>query len=99
MGLATDQLIITLRKPFKGTFTDTMKRWIKDIFTVNNTVNFSPYSCRTVSTSKAKRIDANIHEIIRKGYWKIWKLFFKYYDQDITEYALDDINFNRICRV
>ena len=34
--LATDQLIITLRKRFKGAFIDTMRRWIKDIFIVNN---------------------------------------------------------------
>ena len=62
-GLAKHQLIITIRKPFKGASIITMRRWIKDTFTVNNTVdivNFSPHSCRVASTSKAKRIDVNI---------------------------------------
>ena len=27
------------------------------------------------------------------------KNFFKYYDKEITEYVVDDIDFNRICRV
>ena len=40
--LITLQLIITLRKPFKGASIDIL-RWIKDIFTVN-VVNFSPHS-------------------------------------------------------
>ena len=45
-GLNTDQLIVTLMKPFKGGSIDTMRRWIKDIFILNNIVDFSPYSCR-----------------------------------------------------
>ena len=97
--LTTGQLIITLRKPFKGTFIDTKRRWIKDIFIVNNIVNFSPHSCRAASSSKAKCIDVNIDEIIRRGCWKNRKKFFKYYDKEITEYAPDDIDFNRISRV
>ena len=97
--LTTGQLIITLRKPFKGTFIDTKRRWIKDIFIVNNIVNFSPHSCRAASSSKAKCIDVNIDEIIRRGCWKNRKSFFKYYDKEITEYAPDDIDFNRISRV
>ena len=38
--LTTDQLIITHRKPFKGAFIDTMRIWIKNIFIVNDVVNF-----------------------------------------------------------
>ena len=66
-GLTTDQLIITHRKPFKGASIDTMRRWIKDIFIVNDTVNFSPHSCWVASSSKAKQVDVNIDEIIRRG--------------------------------
>ena len=66
-GLTTDQFIITLRKLFKGASTDTVRRWIKDIFTVNNIVNFSIHSCQAASGSKAKSIDVNIDEIIRRG--------------------------------
>ena len=76
-----------------------MRRWIKDIFTVNTFVNFSPCSCWAASTSKAKHVDVNIDEIMRRGCSKNLKNFFKYYDKEITEYAPDDINFNRICKV
>ena len=31
--------------------------------------------------------------------WKNLINFFKYYDKEITEYAPDEIEFNRICRV
>ena len=40
-GLTTDQLIITLRKPLKGAFINTMRRWIKDTFIMSKIVNFS----------------------------------------------------------
>ena len=95
--LTTGQLIITHRKPFKGASIDTMTRWIKDIVMVNNIVNFSPHSWRAVSSSKAKQIDVNKYEIIRRG-CKNQKNFFKYHDKEITEYVLD-VDFNRICRV
>ena len=75
-----------------------MRRWIKDIFIVNNIVNFSPHSCRAASSSKAKQIDVNIDEIIRRDCRKNWKNFFKFCDKEITEYASEDIDFNRICR-
>ena len=91
--------IVTLRKPFKTASLDKIRRLIKDVFIVNNTVNFSPHSCRAASSNKAKCIDVNIDEIIRKGCWKNWKSLFKYYDSEVTKYAPDDIDFHRICRV
>ena len=68
-----------------------MRRWIKDIFIKNNIVNFSPHSYRTVSSSKAKQIDVNLDEIIRRGCWKNRKNLLKFYDKEITEYASEDI--------
>ena len=73
--LTTDQLIMTHRKPFKGVSIDTMRIWIKDIFIVNNIVNFSPHSCQAASSSKAKQIDVNIDEIISRGCSKNRKNF------------------------
>ena len=99
VGLNTDQLIITLEKPFKGASIDTMRRWVKDIFILNNIVDFSPHSCRAASTSKAKNMEVNIDEILKRGCWKNRKSFFIYYDKVITEYAPDDIDFNRICLI
>ena len=51
------------------------------------------------SSSKSKHIDVNIDENIRKSCWKNRKNFFKYYEKEITEYARDDIDFNRIYKV
>ena len=39
LGLSTDQLIITLKKPFRGASIDTMRRWVKNIFTRNDAVD------------------------------------------------------------
>ena len=76
-----------------------MRRWIKDIFIVNKIVNFSPHNCRTASSSKAKHIDVNIDEIIKRVCWKNRKNVFIYYDKEIAEYVPNDIDFNRICKV
>ena len=99
VGLNTDQLIITLKKPCKGALINTRRRWVKDIFILNNIVDFSPHSCRATSTSKAKNMEVNIDQILKRGCWKNWKNFFIYYDKVISEYAPDDIDFNRICQV
>ena len=71
-----------------------MMRWIKDIFIVKNIVNFSPHNYQA-SSSKAKCIDVNTDEIIRRSCWKNQKNF----DKEITEHAPDDIDFSRICSV
>ena len=76
-----------------------MRRSIKDIFTVNKILNFSPHSCWATSSSKAKRIDVNIDKVIKRGCWKNQKNFFVFYDKEITEYAPDNIDFNGIFRV
>ena len=87
-----------LKKPFKGESIDTMRRWVKYIFTLNIIVNFSPHSCWVTSMSKAKNIEFNIDDILKQGCWKNRKNFFLYYDKVIiTEYAPDGIDFNRIC--
>ena len=48
---------------------------------------------RAASSSKAKSINARIDEIIKRGCWKNRENVFIFYDQEITEYALDDIDF------
>ena len=58
---------------------------------MNKTVNFSPHSCQAASSSKAKRIDVSIYEIIKRGCWKNQKNFFIFYNKEITEYVPDDI--------
>ena len=43
-----------LKKPFNGTSIDIRRRWVKDIFTLNNIVEFSPHSYQAESMSKAE---------------------------------------------
>ena len=74
VGLNTDQLIILLKKPFKGTSIDAMRSWFKDISTLNN-IDFSPHSCRTSSTSKAKNMEVNIGDTLKRGFGKIKNTF------------------------
>ena len=76
-----------------------MRRWVKNIFILNNIVGFFPHSCQAASTSIAKNMGVNNDEILKQGCWKNPKNFFIYYDKVITEYAPDDIDFNRICQV
>ena len=75
VGLNTDQLIILLKKPFKGTSIDAMRSWVKDISTLNNIIDFSPHSCRTSSTSKVKNMEVNIGDTVKQGFGKIKKTF------------------------
>ena len=76
VGLNTDRFIITLKKPFKEALIDTMWRWVKMWrFTLNNIVDFSPHSCRAASTSKAKNMELNIDEKLKRGCWKNQKNF------------------------
>ena len=82
-GLAADQGIATLNNPMKGASTDTMRRWIKEIYAMNNVVDFSLHSCWTASTNKAKRISVDVDKIIHRGCWQSRKSFFKFYDKEI----------------
>ena len=92
----TDQLIITLKKPFKGALIDTIRRWVKDVIILNN-IDFCPHSCWAASMSKVKNMEVNVDEILKQGCWKKKKkFFFIYYDKVITEYTPNDIDFNRI---
>ena len=76
-----------------------MWRWVKYIFILNNIVDFSPHSCQAASTSKAKSMEAKLDDILKQGCLKNQEKLFIYYDKVITEYAQDDIDFNRICQV
>ena len=94
-----DQFIVTPKKPFKATLIDTKRRWVKDIFTLNNIAGFSPHSCCAASTSKTKNMEVKIDETLKQGCSKNLKNLFIYYNKVITEYAPDDIDLIRICQV
>lgn len=79
------QLIITYGKPYKEASIDTVRRWVKDIFKINEIFDFTPHSCRSASTSKAKAINVDITEILKRGCWKNEKTFRSFYDKEIVQ--------------
>ena len=85
----TTKLLITYGRPYKAASQDTLSRWVKDLFKELNILGFSPHSCRSASTSKAKTLGLNIDDIIEKGCWANSKNFFKYYDKNILQHHRD----------
>ena len=61
------QLIITYGKSYKPASTDSICRWVKELFTESKIGNFIPHSCHAASASKAMTINISIERIIGKG--------------------------------
>ena len=57
--------------------------------------NFMPHSCRAAETSKAKKLNVNMEDILKQGCWKNMKTF-KKHEKEITDYADDDVDFMKI---
>ena len=60
------QLIITYGKSYKPASIDSIRRWVKELFTESRIDNFIPHSCHAASASKAMAINISIEHIIRK---------------------------------
>ena len=65
-GFTSDQFIFAVKNPFEGSSTNTIRRTENEILATNNIVDFYPQSCRVALTSKAKEINADVGEIIRR---------------------------------
>ena len=52
--LDSKQLIITTKKPYRGTLIDTIERWFKEILGDNNIICLSPHSWWAASTKYGK---------------------------------------------
>ena len=55
-----------------------------------------PHSCRAASTSKAKKLNVNMEDILKQGCWKNMKTFKKHHEKEIIYYADDDVDFMKI---
>ena len=86
-----NSLLITYGKPFRMASADTIRRWIKDLFTTCKIYDFSAHSCRSASTSKAALI-MDIEDVIKKGCWKNARTFLEFYDKEII--VEKEIDFN-----
>ena len=69
IGIKVWMQTIMLQKPFKVTFIVIMKRWVKDIFILNNIVEFSPHSFQVNEQSRTWRSKLKIY-ILKQGCWK-----------------------------
>ena len=55
-----------------------------------------PCSCRAAATSKAKKLNVNMEDILKQHCWKNMKTFKKHYEKEIIYYAVDDVDFMKI---
>ena len=89
------QLLITHRKPYKATYIDTIRRWIKELFTSCGLFNFTPHSCRAASTSKADTLNIDLDIILQKACWKNENTFYNYYSKNIMDTSTTN-TFNKL---
>ena len=60
------KLFITLKAPYHEASTDTLGRWIYDLFSGSQLLkNFTPHSCRVAAASKAKKLNVNMEDKAR----------------------------------
>ena len=99
VGKEITKLFISLSAPYHGVSIDTLRRWIYDLFSGSELLKtFTPHSCRSAATSKAKKLNVDMEEILKQGCWKNMKTFKKYYDKEIIYFAKDDVDFMRIIK-
>ena len=55
-----------------------------------------PHSCRAAATSKAKKLNVNMEDILKQGCWKNMKTFKNHYEKEIIQYADGDVDFMKI---
>ena len=91
------KLSITLKAPYHDASIYTFRWWVYDLFTgLQLLKNFMPPSCRTAATSKAKKINVNLEDILKHGWWKNMKTIKKHYEKEKIYYADDDVDFMKI---
>ena len=68
------KLFITLKAPYHKDSIDTLRRWIYDLFSGSQLLkDFRTHSCRAGATSKAKKLNVNMEDILKEGCWKNMK--------------------------
>ena len=93
----TKALFITYGKPFRAAAIDSVKRWVKELFIETSILKeYTPDTCRSAATSKARQLNVEIAEILKQGCWKNARTFFNFYKKDIVYYAPKDVDFKSI---
>ena len=84
------ELFITYKKPYRPASIDTLRRWVKNTLNKAGIFNFSAHSCRSAATSKAKLMNVDLEEILRKACWSNVRTFEKHYKKNIV--SMEELN-------
>ena len=77
-------LFLTLVKPYKRVFRDTISRWINCYENAGvDVTQFKPHSTRAASTSKAKAAAVPFQEILKTAGWSSSRCFDRYYNKPV----------------
>ena len=89
--------IITHGKPHRSASDDTISRWTREILTLAcvDTNVFTPHSCRSASTSKAKAVGISRSDIMKKAGWSRDSTFKKFYDKGIIDCKTAQFSFGK----
>ena len=64
----TKLLFITYGKAFRAAAIDSMRGWVKDLFTETSILKeCALHNCRSAATSKASQLNKDIAKILKKG--------------------------------
>ena len=89
--------IITHGKPYWSASDDTISRWTREILALAgvDTDVFTPHSCRSASTSKAKAVGVCRSDMMKKAGWSRDSTFKKFYDKDIIDCKTAQFSFGK----
>ena len=91
------KLFITLKALYHEASIVTLRRWIYDLFSGSQLLkNFTSHSCRAAATSKVKKLNVNMEDILKQGGWKNMKTFKKHYEKEKTYCPDDDVDLMKI---
>lgn len=81
----TSKLFVSYTAPHKAITRDTISRWIKTTLALSgiNTDIFKAHSTRAASTSKAKKADIPVEDILKAAGWSNAKTFGMFYDKPV----------------
>ena len=91
------RVLITHGKPHRSASDNTISRWTREILTLAgvDTNVFTPHSCRSASTSKAKAVGISRSDIMKKAGWSRDSTFKKFYEKDIIYCKTAQFNFGK----
>ena len=89
---SVNKFLVSYVAPHQGVSTSTISRWIKTMMARAgiDTDRFKPHSVRGASTSKAKKADYPIDEILKAAGWSNASTFARFYDRPVAGSSFAD---------